>query len=485
MASLEEIKQARLAKLQTLKSKGINPYPARVPRDFSISQFREGFSEYETNKKEISLAGRVMTIRGQGAILFVVLFDGTEKVQAIFKKDEMDSEVFQLFSDTVDMGDFISVTGTALTSKTGEQSILTQTWIMASKSLLPLPEKWHGLQDVEERYRKRYLDLLLNPELRDFMYKKALFWDATREFLKKEGFLEVETPTLEVTTGGAEAEPFKTHLNDLDLDVYLRISVGELWQKRLMSAGFPRTFEIGRVYRNEGTSPEHAQEFTNLEFYASFMDYIQGIEFTENLIKYVAEKTFGKLDFETRGHSFSLIGTWPKISYVDAVKEKTGIHVLTATEKEMEQKLTELGVKYDGTNKERLTDTLWKYCRKQISGPVWVIDVPKLVSPLSKAKTDNPLVTERVQLILAGAEVTNGFSELNDPIDQKERFELQQKLIDGGDKEAMMPDHEFVEMLEHGMPPTFGLGMGDRLFAFLADKPLRELQMFPLMRPKL
>lgn len=485
MSSLEEIKEARLKKLQKLKEAGVNPYPAKVPRDFPISDFKKNFSDLEGSAKETSLVGRVMALRGQGAILFVVLFDGTEKCQAVFKKDEMKAEVFDLFAETIDLGDFVSVTGRAQKSKTGEESLFVQNWTVASKTLLPLPEKWAGLQDVDERYRKRYLDFLMNPELRDLIVKKSKFWEVTRAFLKEEGFLEVETPTLEVTTGGAEAEPFKTHLNDLDLDVYLRISVGELWQKRLMAGGFARTFEIGRIYRNEGTSPDHAQEFTGMELYASYMDYNEGILFTEKLIKQVAEATFGKLDFETRGHKFSLEGSWPKISYVEIVKEKTGIDVLNTTEKEMEEKLKELGVVYDGKNKERLTDTLWKYCRKQISGPVWLIDVPKLVSPLSKSKPEKPEVTERVQLILAGSEMTNGFSELNDPIDQRERFEVQKKLIEGGDKEAMMPDWEFVEMLEHGMPPTFGFAYGERLFAFLADRPLRELQTFPLMRPKI
>ena len=485
MASLEEIKQGRLAKLQILKDKGINPYPARVPRDFPISFLKTNFDAQVVEGSKISVAGRVMALRGQGAILFAVLFDGTEKIQAIIKKDSLSEEVFSLFVDTVDIGDFISVTGSPLLSKTGEQSVMTDSWVMAGKTLLPLPEKWHGLQDIDERYRKRYLDFLMDPDLRDLMIKKGKFWEATRTFLKDNDFIEVETPTLEVTTGGAEANPFKTHHNDYDMDVFMRISVGELWQKRLMAGGFPRTFEIGRVYRNEGSSPDHTQEFTNLEFYASFMDYTEGIHFTEELIKYIAKETFGKLDFSTRGHSFSLEGSWPKLSYVEAVKEKTGIDVLTASVGDMESKLDELGVTYDGNNKERLTDTLWKYCRKQISGPVWLIDVPKLVSPLSKSVEGNPEVTERVQLILAGSEMTNGFSELNDPIDQKERFENQKKLLEGGDTEAMMSDDEFVEMLEYGMPPTFGFGMGERLFAFLADKPLRELQTFPLMRPKI
>jgi len=325
----------------------------------------------------------------------------------------------------------------------------------------------------------------MNSEIKDLFGKKAKFWDSMRSFLKKEGFLEVETPTLEVTTGGAEARPFKTHHNDFDIDVYLRISVGELWQKRLLAAGFPRVFEIGRVYRNEGTSPEHLQEFTNMEFYAGYMDYNQGIELTERMIKEVVQETFGTLIFEIHGKKVDLSGKWEKISYVDTIKKMLDIDVLSASEKEMEEKLDELKVKYEGTNRERLTDSLWKVCRKQIIGPVWLVDVPKLVSPLSKEKQENPLLTERVQLILAGAECTNGFSELNDPIDQSNRFELQKELLEKGDEEAMMPDWEFVEMLEHGMPPAFGFGIGgERLFAMLVDKPLRETQLFPLMRPK-
>ena len=266
-----------------MKSKGVNPYPSKIPRDFDLAELKAKFSDLESSSKEFSVAGRVMIIRGQGAILFAVLFDGTERTQVIIKKDVLNEESFNLFVDTVDMGDFISVTGTAMTSQRGEQSVLASSWTMASKSLLPLPEKWAGLQDVDERYRKRYLDFLMNFDLHDLMYKKAKFWDVTRSFMKERGFLEVETPTLETTTGGAEAAPFKTHHNDYDLDVYLRISVGELWQKRLMAGGFPKTFEIGRVYRNEGTSPDHAQEFTNMEFYWSFADYNDGMSLVKDL----------------------------------------------------------------------------------------------------------------------------------------------------------------------------------------------------------
>jgi lysyl-tRNA synthetase, class II len=483
MASLDEIKQARLAKLEILKSKGIDPYPAKVPKDFPVDFLKKNFSKLEEKKEAVSVAGRVMALRGQGAILFAVIFDGTDKIQAIIKKDSLSEEVFSLFVDTVDVGDFISVTGVPILSKTGEQSISVDSWLMATKTLLPLPEKWHGLQDVDERYRKRYLDFLMDDELRDLIVKKSKFWDATREFLKNNGFLEIETPTLENTTGGAEATPFKTHHNDYDLPVFLRISVGELWQKRLMAAGFPKTFEIGRIYRNEGSSPDHLQEFTNMEFYWSFADFHDGKKLVREMYIEIAKEVFGKTEFTSKGHTFDLSGEWVDVDYSEEIKKQTGIDIAVASEDEMKDKLDELKVKYDGENKERLTDTLWKYCRKNISGPAFLINHPILVSPLSKSNSDGKTV-QRFQPLLAGLEVGNGFSELNDPVDQRERFDAQQKLLEGGDKEAMMADSEFVEMLEYGMPPTCGFGFGERLFAILADKPLRELQTFPLMRPK-
>ena len=492
MSSIDEIRDARINKLKLLRDRGVNPYPADSKRELTLKEATNNFDELvhpaqegtpqEGNLKWIG--GRIMSIRGQGAIVFITLNDGTSTFQGLLKKDVIGDDKFNFWGEVVDIGDFIETQGTFFVTNRGEKTQEIKDWRMLSKSLRPLPEKWHGLVDVEERFRKRYLDILMNPEVKEIFEKKSKFWNATRIFLKKENFLEVETPTLEVTTGGAEARPFKTHHNDFDIDVYMRISVGELWQKRLLAAGFPRVFEIGRVYRNEGSSPEHTQEFTNLEFYAGYMDYKQGMEFTERMLKEITQETLGSLQFETHGHKIDLSPKWEVITYVDTVKKVTGIDVLSASEKEMMKKLDELGVKYDGTNKERLTDSLWKHCRKQIIGPAWLVDVPKLVSPLSKAKPENPLLTERVQLILAGAEMTNGFSELNDPIDQGERFLIQKKLIEGGDEEAMMPDDEFVEMLEHGMPPTCGFGFGERLFAILVDKPLRDLQAFPLMKPK-
>lgn len=482
MASLEEIRAARLAKLEKLKSLGINPYPAKVPRDFPVDFLKKNFEKVSEEGNEVSVAGRIMAIRGQGAILFAVIFDGTEKIQAIIKKDALGDEQFGLFTEVVDIGDFISVTGLAQKSKTGEDSIMASSWLMAGKSLLPLPEKWHGLVDVDERFRKRYLDFLMNDDVRELVYKKAKFWDSVREFMKNNGFLEVETPTLEVTTGGAEATPFKTHHNDYDLDVYLRISIGELWQKRLMSGGFPKTFEIGRAYRNEGTSPEHAQEFTNMEFYWSFADFHDGMKLVREMYIEIANSVFGTTKFTSRGHTFDLNDEWAEVDYVEEIKKQTGVDVNTASEDEMIKKIEELGVKYDGKNKERLTDTLWKYCRKNISGPAFLVNHPKLVAPLAKSLDANTV--QMFQPLIAGSEVGRGYSELNDPIDQKERFDVQKKLIESGDNEAMMSDDEFVEMLEYGMPPTCGFGFGERLFAILVDKPLRDLQTFPLMRPK-
>ncbi|MCC7469949.1 MAG: lysine--tRNA ligase [Bacteroidetes bacterium] len=484
MMSIEEIKEVRLKKLEMIKAFPMDPYPAKVERDFWLSEVKENFKKFEAEEKNISIVGRVMTVRGQGAILFCVLNDGTASFQAVFKKDEIKEELFKLFVDAIDMGDFLQVSGTLFVTQKGEESLLVKDWKILSKSLLPMPEKWAGIQDDETRLRKRYLDLLLDNEKRDIFYKKAKFWEATREFLKQKGFLEIETPTLEVTTGGAEANPFKTHHKDFDLDVFLRISVGELWQKRLMAGGFSKTFEIGRVYRNEGSSPEHLQEFTNMEFYSAYSDYNDGMNLVQDLYRYIAKEVFGRTDFETRGHKFDLAKEWEKIDYISKVKDVTGIDVLSASESEMKAKLTELGVEYDGENRERLVDTLWKYCRKTISGPAFLINHPKIVSPLSKSMKDNPELTERFQVIIAGSELGNGFSELNDPIDQEERFKVQEELIERGDDEAMMADHEFVEMLEHGMPPTCGFGFGERFFAFLMDKPIRETQLFPLVKPR-
>lgn len=483
--SLASERETRIGRLGRLHENGINPYPASAKRTHTANEVLSIFSDLEKNKTEVTICGRLMTKRGHGNLTFANLKDASGKMQIALSKKDIGPDKYKLFDKLVDMGDFIEATGTVFLTHKEEKSLMLSDWKILSKALLPLPEKWHGIKDDDERYRKRYLDLLTNPELTDLFYKKSKFWESTREFLKAKGFLEVETPTLETTTGGAEAAPFKTHHNDFDIDVYLRISIGELWQKRLMAAGFEKTFEIGRAFRNEGSSPEHLQEFTNMEFYWAYADFNDGMKIAQEMYQYIAEKTFGTTKFSTKGFDFDLAGNWPHINYRDEILKQTNIDILSATEDEMKEKLAELKVKYDGDNKERLMDTLWKYCRKNIAGPAFLVNHPKLVSPLAKESKELPDTVERFQIIIAGSEIGNGYSELNDPIEQRRRFEIQQKLLEAGDEEAMMPDWEFVEMLEHGMPPTCGFGFGERLFSFLADKPLRECQLFPLMKPKI
>ncbi len=478
-------REDRLKKLQILEESGINPYPAKVDRDYTISEFIDNFSDLQNEERSIFVLGRLKAKREHGNLTFANIEDASGSLQLAFSKKELGAEEYKQFIKLIDVADFIQVKGIAFVTHKGEKSLMVKEYKLIGKALRPIPDSWYGLKDEEERYRKRYLDLLLNPELREMFRKKAMFWEIARDFMKRHGFFEVETPTLETTTGGAEANPFKTYHNDYDIPVYLRISVGELWQKRLMAAGYERVFEIGRVYRNEGSSPDHLQEFTNLEFYLAYADYEKGMEIVKELYREIAVKVFGKTKFSTKGFEYDLADDWQRIDYREEVLKQTGIDVLKDSEEAMKGRLDELKVKYEGDNRERLTDTLWKFCRKNIAGPAFLINHPKLVSPLAKAKPENNELTERFQVIIAGSEIGNGFSELNDPIDQRKRFEVQQELIDRGDNEAMMPDWEFVEMLEHGMPPTCGFGFGERLFAFLCDKPVRETTLFPLMKPKL
>ena len=473
-------REDRIEKLSELKNLGINPFPSQSEKTHTVKNVLENFKEGE----RFVTAGRLMTMRSHGNLIFANLQDGSGKIQIAVSKKEIGADDFKIISKLVDMGDFVQIEGECFVTHKGENSLNAKKWKILSKAIRPLPEKWHGIKDEEERFRKRYLDLLMNEDLQELFRKKAKFWDVTRTFMKDKGFFEVETPTLELTTGGAEANPFVTHHDDFDINVYLRISIGELWQKRLMAAGYEKTFEIGRAYRNEGSSPEHLQEFTNMEFYWAYANYNDGMKLARELYQTIAMEAFRTTKFETKGHKFDLAGEWETIDYVSEIEKQTGINVMKSSEEEMRKKLDELKVKYDGDNKERLTDTLWKYCRKNISGPMFLINHPKLVSPLAKEIEDKPGLTERFQIIIAGSEIGNGYSELNDPIDQAKRFAVQKQLIESGDSEAMMPDEEFVEMLEHGMPPTCGFGFGERLFAFMADKTLREATLFPLMKPK-
>jgi lysyl-tRNA synthetase, class II len=484
MASQSEIRNIRIQKKEILEAKGVSCYPAHTNRTTTLAGLKEDFDIFLERKTLQTVAGRVLAIRGQGAILFVSLDDGTGSFQMVLHAGDTPDEFLSFFTETVDIGDFIEFSGICFVTKKGEPSILVSAWKMLTKSLLPLPDKWHGLQDEEERFRKRYLDILSNQEAKEMFVKKARFWQVIRNFLEDHEFMAVDTPVLELTTGGAETTPFATKHLDYDLDVFLRISVGELWQKRLMAAGYPKTYEIGRVFRNEGSSPNHLQEFTNFEFYWGYADYKMGMTLVRDLYRKIALDVFGTTQFSTRGHSFDMAAEWTEISYVAEIERQTGLNILQASKEEVEVKLKELHVVSDGVTLERLIDSLWKYCRKQISGPAFVINYPDFMQPLAKRSQENPLIVEQFQVLLGGAELGKGYSELNDPIDQRQRFEHQQNLEKAGDKEAMMADYDFVEMLEYGMPPTCGFGAGERLFAFLVDKPIRETTLFPLMRPK-
>lgn len=487
MSSLDEVRAVRLAKLEKIKARGINPYPAVTDRDLTNADAVAQFDHVQAEKKEITLAGRILALRPQGGLVFFHFDDGTAKFQSLLKKgDSISDEDYDFFNEVVDIGDFVQVTGVLFLTKRNEKTVQVRKWKMLSKSLLPLPEKWHGLQDIEERLRKRYLDIMFNPEVKELILKKSRFWQATRHFLTREGFLEVETPVLENTTGGADARPFGTHHNALDLDVYLRISTGELWQKRLMVAGFSKVFEIGRIFRNEGISPEHLQDYTQMEFYWAYADYTKGMELVERLYKEIAQETFGTLQFNINNFNVDLGKKWEQYDYRETILKQTGIDIAKASLLEIEKKLKTLKVNYDskGWNINRAMDTLWKYCRKNICGPGFLVGVPKEISPLSKSDEQNPRITQRFQPIIAGSELGNGYSELNDPIEQASRFKEQSKLRESGDEEAQMYDEEFVEALEYGMPPTCGFGFSERVFAFLANKPVRETQIFPLLRPK-
>ncbi len=481
---LEDLIKERLKKKEAFEKAGIDCYPAKVERDYRIKEVLKNFLFLSLLKKKISVVGRIMGMRAQGGIMFLDLNDGSASMQIVASKKF--SKDFSIYKENLDIGDFISIKGVVFTTKAGQKSLKADSIKLASKSLRPIPSQWYGLQDEEEKLRKRYLDILLNPEVKDMFEKRARFWNAIREFLLEKGFTEVETPTLENTTGGADARPFVTHHNALDIDVYLRISMGELWQKRLMIAGFEKTFEIGRQFRNEGMDAEHLQDYTQMEFYWAYADYEMGMELVENLYKHVALKTFGKLKFTIGEFEVDFGKKWERYDYIETIKKHTGIDILNTNIDEIKKRLKELKVDFsrEGFNITRAIDNLWKYCRKQICGPGFLVGVPVEVSPLAKRDSKNPKITQRFQPIIAGSELGNGYSELNDPVDQLSRFNEQAKLREAGDEEAQMKDEDFVEAMEYGMPPTCGFGMSERVFSFLMNKSARECQIFPLMKPK-
>ncbi|MFZ2887346.1 MAG: lysine--tRNA ligase [Minisyncoccia bacterium] len=484
MSSGDAIRIDRLKKLELLKEAGMDAYPAESARDTANADFLDQFEELESGRKIVHLAGRIMSRRGQGGIMFADINDGTAKAQLVLQESEMDAAEFKLFSDTVDVGDFLEASGVAYITKRGEKSLLVRNWKMLAKSLSPIPDQWFGLKDEEKILRERYLDILLNSEVRAMFERRAKFWQTIREFYLAQSFLEVESPVLETSPGGADARPFITHHNALDIDVYLRIAL-ELWHKRLMVAGFPKVFEIGRVFRNEGQSREHLQDFTFLESYEAYSDMRKGMQFVQDLYRHIVREVYGRTEFTIGEHTIDFAHEWPIFDFCEEIEKAYGINPATCSEQEaIDAAVGAQILAEEGFNKARAVDQLWKQIRKGISGPGFLTGVPVYLEPLAKRSSDNPDVVERFQVLLAGSEMGKGFSELNDPVDQRARFEEQQALRDAGDDEAQRLDEEYVKAMEYGMPPMFGFGVSERLFAFLENRPAHETQLFPLLRPK-
>lgn len=486
MALIETVRAERLAKIEQLKEAGIDAYPARSFRTHTVVQFLENHAALEKNSEQVALAGRVMSTREHGGSLFVDIFDGT-KGQCFVQRKNLGESSYDLFTAVVDTGDIVEFIGTAFTTKRGMSSLDATGWRMLAKSLRPLPDEWYGIKDEDERYRKRYLDILLTKDLADRIRRRSAFWNTVRQFLLERDFVEVETPVLETTTGGAEARPFVTHHNALDMDVYLRISAGELWQKRLMVAGLPKTFEIGRIFRNEGMSAEHAQDYTQVEFYEAFKEYEAGMEMITDLYRTIADKVYGTWKFSIKGFEIDLDKDWKTYDFLELMKATYGFDPRDSDSKTTD--LIRLLEKEEIPVPEvpeigRIVDLLWKKIRKTLAGPGFLINVPVYLEPLAKKSAKDPRVVERFQVMIAGSEIGKGFSELNDPVDQSERFKRQQQLREAGDEEAQMADAEFVEALEYGMPPAFGFGVSERLFSFFEGVSVREGQIFPLMRPR-
>lgn len=383
MALLETVRAERIAKIGRLKAAGMDAYPARTLRTHAIRQFLEQHGALEKDGEQVTLAGRVLSIREHGGSLFIDLFDGT-KGQCYVQRDKLGDFAYDLFGGTVDTGDIIECTGIAFTTKRGMPSLDATGWRMLAKSLRPLPDEWYGIKDEDERYRKRYLDILLSKDLADRFRRRSAFWNTIRSYLLERDFVEVETPVLETTTGGAEARPFVTHHNALDLDVYLRISVGELWQKRLMVAGLPKTFEIGRVFRNEGMSAEHAQDYTAVEFYEAFKDYEAGMAMIVDLYRTIADTVYGTQVFSIKDFTIDLSKEWEKYDFCALLRKEYGLDPLDE-DADWASVLAQKGIPFEkGVEKGRLVDTAWKQIRKTLAGPGFLVNVPVYMEPLAK-----------------------------------------------------------------------------------------------------
>lgn len=480
----EDIKNTKLEKLKKIVASGMDPYPEKTDRDTDNKDVINKFDEL--SGKEIILAGRVRSFRPMGGSAFAHIEDGTEKIQIFLSKKNIDEKRYKLFTDAVEIGDFVEVKGKLFKTKKEEKTLEVSDWKMLSKNIRPIPTEHFGLKDTEDLLRKRHLDLLANPETREIFRKKRIFWHTIRHYLVNSDFLEVQTPVLEHIPGGAEAKPFVTHYNALDQDFFLRISL-ELPLKRLLVGGYEKVFEIGRVFRNEGIDRDHLQEFDAMEFYAAYWDLEKGMAFSEKFFKEVVKNVCEEMVTEYEGNKINWGKDFLVVDYFEEFEKETGIDLETDVPiKTFCAKADELGIKYEKSyGKGRMIDTIYKKTvRKKIIQPSFLIGHPIEVSPLSKKDSGNPKKVLRFQLIAGGSELCNAFAELNDPIEQRKRFEEQASLRNAGDEEAQMMDEDFVEALEYGMPPAFGFGMSERFFAFIMNKSVRETVIFPPMKER-
>ncbi|MBI5530138.1 MAG: lysine--tRNA ligase [Candidatus Doudnabacteria bacterium] len=483
---LEDIIAARKQKLEIIKQAGIDPYPSFNSRTHTNHEALDKFDEL--GEQSITLVGRIRSFRDMGKLIFCHIEDGTARIQVLFKSDNVGAEEFKFLLKNFDSGDFIEVTGTIFKTKTEEKTLQATSYKLLAKSLRPLPSEHYGLEDEEIKLRKRYLDILMNPEVKDIFIKKNKFWSAMRSFLVQKGFLELEMPVLEAVPGGAEAEPFITHHNALDRDFYLRISL-ELPLKKMLVAGYEKVFEIGRIFRNEGISPEHLQDYTQMEFYWAYGDFEKLMDMVQEMYQHIIQETFGTLEITYQGTKINWGGNWPRVDYFEIFKKHTGIDLNTATEQELKAYADKKHIKYEEfAGKGRVTDLIFKKTIRILpevaTQPSFLINQPIELEPLAKRDPKNPKMVQRMQILACGSELGKGFGELNDPVDQRSRFDEQMKLRQAGDGEAQMLDEDYVEAMEYGMPPAAGFGISERLFAVLMDRSIRETVIFPPMKEK-
>ncbi|MGI5901388.1 MAG: lysine--tRNA ligase [Desulfitobacteriia bacterium] len=480
-----ELMMVRLEKLQNLKEQGIEPYADRYLKTHQTWEIIENFPELDG--QEVSIAGRVMSKRHQGKVIFFHIQDQDGRLQAYIRKDKVGEKEFELIN-TFDIGDIVGIEGEVFRTKRGEISIRALKVTLLTKSLRPLPEKFHGLTNVETRYRQRYLDLIMNTEVRETFVMRSLIMRTMRRYLENNGFLEVETPTLSSIAGGAAAKPFITHHNALNIDLYLRIAL-ELPLKRLIVGGFEKVFEIGRNFRNEGISIKHNPEFTMMELYQAYANYEDIMNLTEDMIAYIVEQVHGTLEITYQDEKINFAKPWRRLQMLEAIKQYTGVDFENIKSDQEARSLAEekgLLVRDHDTRGTIINEFFEEFVEPKLIQPTFIIGHPVEISPLAKRNTLRPEYTDRFEVFVYGREIANAFSELNDPLDQRERFENQMKQRERGDDEAHMMDEDFLQALEYGLPPTGGLGVGiDRLVMLLTNSAsIRDVILFPTMRPR-